>query len=481
MTRHTALSARSTSVTVVAQIVGRGVSLVAVVGSTAIVARTIGVEAYADWATVLTLTALVAFLLDPGISPIVVRRLAQHPEQAPSPAALVPLRLGLGAAALVIVVAVAVALRGDSVTVLAIVLGAQVLPRALVLNATPWLQLDHRLHRQTALEAVTAFLGLAALGGAALADASAPVLALVGFAIPASVLALLMRRELSISPSRARDVPGPQRERVRSLVREVAPLALALLLVATTTRTFVVFLNRTADSQEVAEFLLAFQVVEQVIVAAGIVAGALLPLLAIRGAGLGARFIRDESWHDLARVVSALGALVGAALIAFAEPFARIVGGPELADAAEDLERLAPMGAVIFPSILIAYVYVSAGLGTRYLYFNIAALAANLVANAFFTAKYGAPVSARITWGSEALVVALALVPAARAHASGRRAAALVGMTIAGSAVTAELVAAGDVPAPLGGAVLAAAVLGGSWRLLRATVVSVVRPVAAAS
>ena len=45
------------------------------------------------------LAALTAFLLDPGISPIVVRRLAQHPETAPSPAALVPVRLGLGVVA----------------------------------------------------------------------------------------------------------------------------------------------------------------------------------------------------------------------------------------------------------------------------------------------------------------------------------------------------------------------------------------------
>lgn len=475
MSSRTVLSARSASVTVIAQIAARGVSLLAIVGSTAIVARSTGVETYADWGTVLTLTALTAFLLDPGISPIVVRRLAQHPETAPSPAALAPVRLGLGVVALMLVIGVSVALRGTDVTTLAIVLGAQVLPRALVLNATPWLQLDHRLHRQTALEAIMATLGVAGLAAAALADASAPVLGLVGFTAPTALLAILMRRELAASPSRERDVPGPQRQRVRSLLVEVAPLALALLLVATTTRTFVVFLNRMADSQDVAEFVLAFQAIEQVIVAAGIVAGALLPLIAIQGAGRGADFVRDSSWHDLARVVSAIGALISAGLIAFAGPFTSIVGGPELERAANDLQRLAPMSAVIFPSILIAYVYVSSGLGRHYLAFNFVALCLNVVANLLLTARYGAPVSARITWGSEALVVALALLPAIRAGASGVRSAASIGALIATTAVSAELVAGDVLPAPVGAVLIGVVVLGLSWRMLWTTASSILR------
>jgi O-antigen/teichoic acid export membrane protein len=288
-----------------------------------------------------------------------------------------------------------------------------------------------------------------------------------------------VRRELARTPSRARDVPGPQRERVRSLLVEVAPLALALLVLATTTRTFVFFLNRTADSGEVARFLLAFQVVEQVIVLAGIVGGALLPLLAFHGAGRGERLLTDATWHDLARIVAAIGALVSAGLIAFAEPFARIVGGADLAGAARDLELLAPMGAVIFPSMFIAYVYVSAGLGRRYLIFNLVALSANLIANLLLIEEYGAPMSARITWGSEALVVAIALIPILRADRSGAATAAALAGTIAAAAVAAELVAAGAIPAPLAGALLALAALTAFGRLLRASALSVLRGPAA--
>ena len=48
----------------------------------------------------------------------------------------------------------------------------------------------------------------------------------------AGILALLMRRELRITPSRRYHVPGPQLPRVLSVVREMAPLAAALLYIA---------------------------------------------------------------------------------------------------------------------------------------------------------------------------------------------------------------------------------------------------------
>ena len=145
------LSLRSAAHTVVAQGAGRAVTLVAAIAATAVVTRSVGVATYADWATVLSLVAMLAFLLDPGISPIVVRRLAQDPALAPPPRDLLRARLVLATGALVIVVAATAALRGASAIPLALVLGAQLIPRAAVLNAGAWMQAVHRLHRQTAL------------------------------------------------------------------------------------------------------------------------------------------------------------------------------------------------------------------------------------------------------------------------------------------------------------------------------------------
>lgn len=443
--------------TVVAQVAARAVSLAAVVGSIGIVARQVGTD-YVEWGTVASMVALVAIALDPGISPMVVRRISQSPEQAPAPSALVPLRLALGALALLVVVAVTIGLRGTGTALLAVALGAQVVPRALVLNATPWLQVDQRLHRQAALEAVTAGIGLLALATCAVLGASMVVLALVGFTLPTTVLMLLMRRELRITPSRRFDVPGPQRERVMSLVREVAPLAVALLITASYTRTFVVFLNASDESDIVTgNFLFAFQFVEQLLVASGIVAGAVLPLLAARARI--ARLLEDDVSHRLLVAVSAVGCILAAGMIAFADPVTRLIGGPDQAGAGRFLQLLAPMATVILPAMVLAYVYVAIGRSRRYLLFAVIGLGVNLVANAVLTLHFGASASARITWGTEAVVLLLPLGAVIASNRSGRRAALTIAALLAVTVVCSELTASGQLAGLLGGVALGVAVV----------------------
>ena len=458
------ITSRTATATIVAQTIGRAVALLAVIGSTAIVARHLDIDTYATWATVLSITALAGVLLDPGISPVIVRRLAQDPGTAPNAPAMVRVRLGLGGLTFLVVVVATLLLRGSDALALAIVLGAQVVPRALVLNATPWLQLDHRLHRQTAWEAAVAGLGLACLAVAAAAGASAPVLAFTGFTGPALLLTIAIARELRLAPSRLRDVPGPQGERVRSVLREVAPLAVALLLVATYTRSFVVFLNVNEDSEVVSQFLFAFQFIEQLIVVAAIVAGAALPLLALRHST--APLLRDALSHDLLVAISVVGGLITAVIVLVADPLTRLIGGPELAGAGDYLTLLAPMGAVIIPAFVLGYLYIAAGRGRDYLVFNAIALVLNLAAGAIFTIRYGADASARISWATEALVVAIALIAVARHSASGRRATAHIAVVTVIAVVGTELVAA-DVLPPVAAALLIAAgvVLSGQRQL----------------
>ena len=144
------------------QLLARVVGLLAVVASTSLVTRRLGTE-FVDWATVLSAVALVTVLLEPGMAPVVVRRLTLDHEHAPRPNALLPVRLLLGGASLAVVVGVCVATRGVAVLPLAVLLGGQVLPRAFIFNATPWLQIDQRLHRPAILESLTAVLGFAAL------------------------------------------------------------------------------------------------------------------------------------------------------------------------------------------------------------------------------------------------------------------------------------------------------------------------------
>jgi O-antigen/teichoic acid export membrane protein len=467
------LDARSAALTGVAQAAGRGVTLVAVIVSTAVVVHAVGVSVYADWATVLSLVSLMAFVLDPGVSAVIVRRLAQSPDTAPSPRAMMLARIGMAMLAFGVVVGMSVILRGPHVIGLAVALAASVLPRGLVLNATAWLQADHRLHRQTAWEAVCAGLGLTALVVAGAAGAGPVVLAVVGFLAPTTLLAVFIQRELARTPSLHLSSPGPQRPRVRSVLREVAPLAAALLLLTLYTRIFVVFVNAAEDTTEIARYLFAFQFVEQVIVVAGIVAGTLLPLLALRARAVELR--SDRSTLALVLAVTASGAILAAGLVALAPVLCRVIGGSGLADADHYLTLLSPMATVILPAFVLGYLYIALGEAHRYLWFNVFALAFNLAANASLTLTIGASATARISWATELIVVVLAVSPLLRGAPAGRstgiRMAALMVTTVLG----AELVAAGAPRLPLALAMAACAGVAGG-RAIREFALKLRRP-----
>jgi O-antigen/teichoic acid export membrane protein len=446
------LTARSATVTFAAQTVARGITLAVVAASTAVVTRAVGIDTYADWATILSLVALLGFLLDPALSPVIVRRLAQEPESAPSPEATRRVRALLGLGALVLVIAASLVLRGPHTFALAVALGSQVVPRALVLNATPWLQADHRLHRQTAWEAVTAALGLAALVIAAALGGSPVLLALVGFTIPAVVLAAIMRRELRLAPSTRLPPPGPQGPRVRSVLHEIAPLAGALVLLAAYTRSYTFFVNAAENATNVARYLFAFIFIEQVFVVSAILAAAVLPLLAVRARAH--ELFRDGLTHDFMVAVAGLGALGSAALLATAPLLCRVFGGPQLAPADRYLELLTPMVTIVPIAFLLGYLHMAVGLGRRYLRINVAALAMNLAGNGVLTLTFGAAAAARVSWATEALVVSLALVPIARMARSGARATARIAALFVTAVVCAELVGVNALPPAAGGAVV---------------------------
>ena len=118
--------------------------------------------------------------------------------------------------------------------------------------------------------------------------------------------------------------------------------------------------------------------------------------------------------------LGATGALGSLVLIALAEPLTRIVGGPDLATAAEPLALLAPTGVVLLVAIPLGTIYLALGQGRRYLHFNAFALVFNLVANAALTLPFGIDAAARITWATELAVAAAASVPLWRGPAAPR-------------------------------------------------------------
>jgi O-antigen/teichoic acid export membrane protein len=449
------LTARTAAVTAASQVVARVSTLVFTVAATAIVARTIGKDGFADWGTVLMLTAMVAFLLDPGLAPVVVRRLALGESEAPSPESLLGVRLALSAAAFVAVVVLGLALRGSGVVVLAIVLAAQLFPRAVVLNAGTWMQAEHRLHVQTGLEAITIAGGLALLVPAAALGAPPAVLAAVGVLLPSAVLATLMWRELETvprTPSRGRLA---ERGLVRAVLREAAPLAGAVLLVSLYTRIGVVFVNEAKNGAEVADFTFAFLFIEQAIVVAVILAATLLPMLVERGVGESGA--RPALVGDMLSLVTFIGTLGALALIALARPLVLLIGGNGLEGAVQPLTLLAPACAALFANCYMGYAHVAARRAGRYLAFNLVGLAISVVLGFALTLEQGADGAARVTWITETVVVLLAAGSFLWGSAQGRSALVHLVVTLGVVTVCAELASAGTLApavAGLGGLVL---------------------------
>jgi O-antigen/teichoic acid export membrane protein len=438
------LTARTAAVTAGGQVGARAATLLLTGLGTAIVTRAIGQDGFADWGTILMLSAMVAFMLDPGLSPVVVRRLVQSAEEAPAPRSLLRARLLSALAAYLVVLVVAYALRGSDALVLAVVLAAQLLPRSVVLNVGAWMQAEHRLHLQTSYEALTMAAGVAALATAALLDAPAAVLALVGVFAPVAALAVLMQRELRRLPSAAGRARGRERALVRAVLLEAAPLAGAIVLVSIYTRIGIVFVNEAAESG-VGDYALAFLFIEQVFVVAAIVAATLLPLLAPRvaeGDPAGDVVIQDMfSW------VVALGALGAVAMLGLAGPLVAILGGPKFDGAVKLVQLLAPACVLLLANVYIAYLFVACRRSALYLAYNLAGLVVSVALGFALTIPHGVEAAARVTWVTELVVVTLAAAPFFGPRPGGRSILARFAATTAVVVAAAELAAAGRVAA----------------------------------
>jgi O-antigen/teichoic acid export membrane protein len=442
-------------VTASGQVAARASTLLLTVAGTAIVTRAIGADGFADWGTVLMLTAMLAFMLDPGFAPVVVRRLADPGAEAPGWAALLRVRLALAAIAFALVVGLAVILRGEEVLVLGVVLAAQLFPRALVMNTGTWMQAEHRLHRQTTLEAFTVAGGLGLLAVAAALDAPVEVLAGVGVLLPAFVLAVLMNGERGRIPD-ANRAPGRERELLRAVLREAGPLAGAIVLVSIYTRIGVVFVNEADNGAAVAEFTFAFLFIEQAFVVAAVVAATLLPMLAERGAGGDGG--RDPVVADMLGLVVFIGSVGALMLIALARPLVLAIGGSDLEGAVELLILLAPACAALFGNLYLGYLHVAAGLTARYLAFNLVGLVVSLSLGVALTLDQGATAAARVTWITETVVVLLAAVTFFWRRADRREALSHLFIQLGLVIAVAELAAAGTL-APGVAAVAGAAVM----------------------
>lgn len=379
--------------------------------NTAIVARALPVETYATWATAMSLIALFTVLSDPGVSPVVMRWIGSAAYRAPSPLAVLRNRVALCFGVYALVVAGTWALHGERGAALALVLGAQIVPRGAASAVTVWLQSHHRQHLQSLAEFAANAVGTAIMLAAALLDAPAAALGALGFVLPSIALAAIARRQLDALPGIEHDLDSDVG--MGGVWREVRPMAVAVLLATAYSRIDVFFVNAAETAAGTAHYLIAYQFVSQSLVLAGIVGITLMPLL-----------VRQADSSDvlagpvLPRVfgaIACIGICVGGVIALSAKYLILIAGGAGYRDARELLILLAPVVAGIFLNYFCAYLYVATERTRHYLKINIAAFAFTIVGSALFTLSYGAEAAAHVAVATEVFVVAINVVSLSRA------------------------------------------------------------------
>jgi O-antigen/teichoic acid export membrane protein len=463
------LSARTALATIGGQSVSKfAITLIGLV-STAILTRHLGADGYAHLATSLSLYAMFAFILDPGLTPVLVRRITSR-EPVPKPRRTLAIRLALGFVVFATTAAIGTFLSGWAAAAVAVVIAFQAMPRAVILNAAPWLQADHRLHRQSIAEVGFAAAALCMLLVAANIGAPAAVLAFLPYVSPAlgvAGMAFLFARSARGTASEEQDL----RQFVGSVFRETAPIAGAVALISLYTRVDVVFVNAADSADQVARYLLSWRLVEQSLFFAGVVGAAAMPLFVSRSAQR--HPAEDATVHAALVAVAAVAAIGALMTIALASPLMWVLGGASFEPGAILLRLLAPAIPALFVNFLLGSLWIGRGEGRKYLKFNALGLLFNLAGNAFFTMRYGVEAAARLSWMTEVLVVAMAarplLVSSARGKATGAKLVVGLLLVTAGSELTANGLVGPWVAAPLAAVVvsLAGRELIGFAKLLR--------------
>ena len=298
--------------------------------------RGLGVVDFGRYATVAALLGIVSTLSDAGLTAVGVRELALR---APGRARdellgnLVALRIGFGVLGLAAAVGFAVAVDYDRTMVYGVLLGGLgvLLVNSQATMMAP-LSVELRLGRITAVELLRSAATLAGVAALALAGASL----LPYFAVQVLVGLLVLALTPALLQSTRGLVPRLRRIEALALVRDAAPVAVALAMNVLYLRLLVVLVSLDGDRTETGLYATAFRVVELFVVVPPLVLGTALPLLAAAAA---------EDVHRLRFAVqrlieiSAVGALGLALVVAVvARPALRLLGGEDFVGATTMLQ-----------------------------------------------------------------------------------------------------------------------------------------------
>ena len=199
----------------------------------------------------------------------------------------------------------------------------------------------------------------------------------------------------------------------RQVVREALPLGIAVLVISAYGRIDMVFLKAFTDSDSVGYYGFAYRVVDLAFPLSFFFVGSVFPVLSgYHSAGKQAEFkALYQRSHD---VLSLLGMSIVTAIILFAAPVVRILGGREYDQSIRSMQVLSMAVALIWISNLVDHGLIAVGKQGSLLWIASIGLVVNVAANLVLIPMYGKEGAAAVTVLTEAAVLIPALVVLSR-------------------------------------------------------------------
>jgi O-antigen/teichoic acid export membrane protein len=394
------------------QVAGKALLALAALAVVRIAAGYLGVDAFGELAIVLAFVPVLLVASDLGVTTVLAREVAKDPARGDRlGGTLLAVRLAGSSAVFVVFLAVLPFLPyAREVKVGLVAAAAGVVFMSAGAFTAPFFQVNLRLEYVAVLDALTAVLTVGLVAAAVALDlgfygvvAALPSVAVVGCAASFVLSRRFWRVNVRAAWTEARPLLG-----------EALPVGLVAALGLLHFKVDSLMLSVLKAPADLGVYTVAFRFVEQALVVPALFMAAVFPILtrALQGDRADAEAVIGKSL----RFLVLLAVPLALATFALARPLVRLVGGPELVDAAEPLRILAPALVFVFANVIFAGVLLALNRRRELVFASLAGLGLNVVLNAYFIPAYGYNGAASTTVVSEAVGFALVFLLARRAY-----------------------------------------------------------------
>ncbi len=196
---------------------------------------------------------------------------------------------------------------------------------------------------------------------------------------------------------------------VGGILRQAAPLGLAVVVIAAYGRIDIVLLRALTDRESVGYYSFAYRAVDLAAPLSLMFIGSVFPLLSSHHAASERAEFR-QLYQRSQDVLTIIGISLLTLMILFARPIVAVVGGEEYAPAVTSLRILSMAFGLIWLSNLVDYSLIAVGKQGVLLWIAFIGLAVNLSSNAILIPMYGREGAATATVLTELAVLAPAIV-----------------------------------------------------------------------